>query len=97
MIRATSVGVCLQLHIQPGASKTEVVGLHGDRIKIRLAAAPVAGEANEALVRWLAQKLEVATRAVTILRGSSSRQKSVEIVGVDEKIVRRLLDLLPTA
>ena len=53
----------LTLHIQPGAKKTEVVGLHGDALKIRLAAPPVDGKANQALIGFIAERLKVTTIA----------------------------------
>ena len=53
-------GVVLRLHIQPGAKKTEIAGLHGEALKIRLAAPPVDGKANACLVEFLARQLGVA-------------------------------------
>ncbi len=69
----------LTLHVQPGASRTEVAGLHGDALKIRLAAPAVDGRANAALVRYLAGEFGVAVRNVTIERGETSRRKVVRI------------------
>ena len=59
-LQARGDAVLLTLHIQPGAKKTEVVGLHGDALKIRLASPPVDGKANEALIAFLAEKLGIA-------------------------------------
>lgn len=75
-------GVRLQLHIQPRASRTETAGVHGDALKIRLAAPPVEGAANDALIRFLAGRLNVPRSAVTLLAGWSSRRKLVEARGV---------------
>jgi len=69
----------LTLHIQPGAKRTEVVGLHGDALKIRLAAPPVDGAANSALVEFLAEIFGVPQRQVTLKHGRGSRRKIVEI------------------
>ena len=69
----------LNLHVQPGARRTEVAGVHGDALKIRLAAPPVDGKANAALLRYLAQAFGVPQRAVTLVRGEASRQKIVRI------------------
>jgi len=69
----------LQVHVQPGASRTEVAGLHGDCLKIRLAARAVDGEANACLIDFLADALGVARRAVSIDRGATSRRKRVAI------------------
>lgn len=92
-VRATPTGVRLELHVQPGASTTEVAGLHGDRIKLRLAAPPIDGRANEALIRWLSDQLHVPQAGITIVRGETSRRKSVDISGVEVEIVVRKLGL----
>ncbi len=69
--------------MQPRASRTEIVGPHGDppRLKIRLAAPPVDGEANEELVRFLAKTLGIAKSQISLLRGHQSKQKDVVIQG----------------
>lgn len=69
----------LILHIQPGAKRNEVVGMHGDALKIRLAAPPVDGQANDALIRFLAIAFGVPMRNVTIISGQTSRRKRVRI------------------
>ena len=75
------MSLVLELHVQPGAKRTEVAGLHGSRLKIRLAAPPVDGKANEALVAFLAEALKVPRRQVRIDAGLASRQKRVVIEG----------------
>ena len=76
-------GLVLELHVQPGARRTEVAGIHGAgaqaRLKVRLAAPPVDGKANAELLRFLAGAFGVPRRAVTLLRGETSRQKTVRI------------------
>jgi hypothetical protein len=69
------------LHVQPGASRSEFAGRHGDRVKVRLAAPAVDGRANEALIEFLAAHYGVRKRDVRILSGLKSRQKRVEIDG----------------
>ncbi|OMG53067.1 YggU family protein [Azonexus hydrophilus] len=76
--------VTLTLHIQPGARKTELAGLHGDALKIRLAAPPVDGKANAALIDFIADRLEIARSAVRLKSGQSSRRKVLEVSGVAE-------------
>ena len=71
--------IVLELHVQPGAKRTEFAGMHGDRVKIRLAAPPVEGKANEALIAFLAEHYGVPRRSVTIEAGLTSRQKRVSI------------------
>lgn len=73
--------VQLRLHVQPGAKKTDIAGLYGDCLKIRLAAPPVDGKANECLLRALADWFDVPLRQVTLKSGESSRRKVVEISG----------------
>ena len=82
MITAVTGGVEIALQIQPRASRTELIGAHGDALKIRLAAPPVDGEANDELVRFLAKVLGVPKRAVTIVRGATGRRKTVRVMGI---------------
>ena len=72
-------GVVLTLHVQPGARRTEIAGVYGEALKIRLAAPPVDGKANAELVRFLARAFGVARSAVVLVRGETSRQKTVRI------------------
>jgi len=67
----------LKLHVQPGAKKTEVAGLHGDALKIRLAAPPVEGKANLMLTKFLAEHFVVPLNHVTLVSGEHSRHKLV--------------------
>ena len=83
-------GLSLTLHIQPGAKKTEVAGPHGDALKIRLAAPPVDGKANAALIEFLADRLGVAKSTVVLKSGQASRRKVVEVVA-SEAFVRAQL------
>ncbi|MCE1171159.1 DUF167 domain-containing protein [Azovibrio restrictus] len=85
---------CLSLHIQPGAKKSSVAGLHGEALKIRLAAPPVDGKANTALVAFVAELLQLPRAAVSLKSGQTSRQKVLRVEGVDEK---RLADLASLA
>jgi hypothetical protein len=68
---------------QPRAKSTGIAGLHGDALKIRLAAPPVDGEANEELIRFMADCLGVPKGRVRVLRGAGSTHKQVQIVGMD--------------
>jgi uncharacterized protein (TIGR00251 family) len=72
--------VILDLHVQPGASRTEFAGKHGERLKVRLQARAVDGKANEALIDFLAAHFGVPRRSVRIVSGLKSRQKRVQIV-----------------
>ena len=72
----------LELHVQPGAKRSEFAGMHGDRVKVRLAAPAVEGKANEALVEFLAGHYGVPRRNVRIAAGLKSRRKRVVIDGL---------------
>ncbi len=65
------------LYVQPGAKRTEVIGLHGDALKIRLAAPPIEGRANGALLRFIADSFNVQLRNVELKQGTLSRHKLV--------------------
>ena len=72
-------GVRLAVHLMPNAKNTEVIGLLDDMLKIRLHAAPVEGKANDALIRFLAEVLNVPRNAVTITHGQLNKRKVLEI------------------
>ena len=82
----------LRIHCQPRASKTEIVGYHGNALKVRLAALPVEGEANIELCHFLAGYFDVSRQDVQILSGKGARQKRVLIKG---KTVQDIQDCLP--
>lgn len=79
--RRDGESLTLTLHVQPGAKRSEVAGLHGDALKIRLAAPPVEGRANEALLRFIAELFQVPLRDTELLRGAQSRHKTVKVTG----------------
>jgi uncharacterized protein (TIGR00251 family) len=83
----------LAIHVQPKAKTTDVVGWHGDAVKIRVAAPPVEGAANEALVHFLAEQLGVARGAVRVVSGATARRKRIVIDGVERGRVLELLGL----
>jgi uncharacterized protein (TIGR00251 family) len=86
--------VVVRVHAQPGASRTVVTGVHGDALKVKVAAPPVDNRANEALVVFLASVLGVKPAAVRLVSGSASRTKRFRIDGIDGPHVRAALDAL---
>ena len=82
--------ITLNLHIQPGAKTTGCAGLHGDALKIRLAAPPVDGRANVALLRFVADALKLPPAAVVLKSGHASRHKVVEVRGATQEAVAAL-------
>jgi uncharacterized protein (TIGR00251 family) len=77
----------LQVYIQPRASKTALAGMHGGCVKIRIAAPPVDNAANAELIAFVAARLGVAKRSVRLVAGAASRNKVLEIDGVDAGLV----------
>jgi uncharacterized protein (TIGR00251 family) len=73
-------GVRIAVQVTPNAKKTEVLGVHGDALKLKLQAQPIEGKANEALVKYLAKVLAVPRSAVTITHGHTNKRKLVEVV-----------------
>ncbi len=89
-VQATSTGCSLNLHIQPGAKKTEIAGIHGDALKIRLAAPPVDGKANATLLAYLAKLLKLPKSAVCLKSGETSRHKRVVVETTPESLIASL-------
>jgi len=71
----------LTVHVQPGAKRTEVIGLHGDALKIRVAAAAVEGQANARLLDFLRKAFKVPSSRISLKHGEHARRKVVEIQG----------------
>ena len=93
IVQDTKAGAVLSVHIQPRASTTEYVGIHGDAIKIRVAAPPVDGAANDELIRFLAGQLSIPTSSVRIHSGASGRHKRVLVKGTTAQLVMARLKL----
>lgn len=85
-------GVLVRIHAQPGANRSQVVGLHGDAIKVKLAAPPADGRANAELCRFLAVELGVRPAAVAMVSGESNRSKRVRVTGVSRADVLAILE-----
>jgi uncharacterized protein len=79
------------VHVQPGARRSEVVGRHGDALKVRVHAPAAEGKANAAVVRLLASTLGVAPSAVVLVRGATARSKRFRVLGVPADKVRARL------
>jgi uncharacterized protein (TIGR00251 family) len=92
-VQAADGSLILTLHIQPGARRSGIAGLHGEALKIRLAAPPVDGKANAELLGFLAKACGVPRSAVGLLSGETSRAKRVRISGADPARVAALAGL----
>ncbi|MCW5799195.1 MAG: YggU family protein [Nitrospira sp.] len=93
VVRTTPEGAVISVHVQPKASRTQCAGLHGHAIKIRVAAPPADGAANEELCRFLSRTCGLPLSAVEILSGASSRQKRILVRGRSAEQVRAQLQL----
>ena len=83
----------INVYVQPRASKTVIAGMHDGCVKIRLAAPPVDGAANAALVEFVAEQLGIAKSRVRITAGMTSRRKTIEVDGVTAEQVAGALSL----
>ncbi|NWF73396.1 MAG: YggU family protein [Nitrospirae bacterium] len=93
IVQDTTAGVVLSVHIQPNTSTTECVGIHGDAVKIRVAAPPVDGAANDELIRFLARRLSIPVSSVQIKSGAGGRRKRVVIKGASAEFVLACLNV----
>lgn len=94
ILRKLDDGVAVSVRVQPRASVSEIAGAYGDRaVKIRLAAPPVDGAANDELVSFLADLFDIPRRRVSLERGHGSRDKQVRIRGISVAEARRVFDL----
>lgn len=81
-ITSAAGGSAFPVHVVPRSRKNEISGRYGQAVKIRLTAPPVEGKANEALIEFLAKRLDVPKRTIEILSGASSRNKVVCVLGL---------------
>jgi uncharacterized protein (TIGR00251 family) len=79
--RRTAGGWTLAVHVQPGARRSEIAGLHGDRLKVRIAAPALDGRANDALVAFIAGQLGLPKARVAVIKGDRSREKLLAVSG----------------
>jgi uncharacterized protein (TIGR00251 family) len=90
----TSQGYILKLHVVPGSRQTAVAGLHGDRLKVKVASAPEKGRANRELLEFLARSLKVPLKDVHLTSGATSRAKVVAVHDLSPDLKTRLLALV---
>jgi uncharacterized protein len=85
--------VVVHVHVQPGAGKSAVTGRYGNAVKVKVAAPPTGGRANDAVLALLAEVLGAPVAAVTLVGGATSRAKRVRVAGVAPADVERRLEL----
>ena len=89
-IAARNGGAVLACHVQPNASKTAVVGMYGDELKITLKTPPVDGKANQELCRYFAELLDLPPSRIQLISGQTSRRKRIFIPVEPEILLRKL-------
>ncbi|AGB83974.1 Uncharacterised ACR, YggU family COG1872 [Serratia rubidaea] len=87
-------GLVIRLYIQPKASRDQIIGLHGDEIKVAITAPPVDGQANAHLVKFLAKQFKVAKSNITIEKGELGRHKQLRIIHPQQRppVIAALID-----
>jgi len=83
--------VKLNILVQPGANRNRIAGYHGERVKIGVSAPPEKGKANKAVCELLAREFGVRKSDVRVVSGVRCREKTVEVLGIDESVVREKL------
>lgn len=91
IVQESRTGAVLKVHVQPNATRTECVGIHGDALKIRVAARPLDGAANDALIRFIAVRCGVPQANVVIQAGAEGRRKRLCVKGLTAETVRARL------
>lgn len=94
LLTAVDQGVWLQIKAVPGASRTKIACVLGDRLKVQVAAAPEGGKANKAICQLLAKTFSVPQRDVSVVRGTTARQKTVQLSGLDLDKVSAVLQMI---
>ncbi|MGQ9687847.1 MAG: DUF167 domain-containing protein [Desulfobaccales bacterium] len=93
----TCQGYLLKVHVVPGTRKTALAGLHGDRLKVKVASAPEKGRANEELLQFLARRLALPRQALHLASGAASRAKVVAVQDLSPDLKFRLQALAVSA
>ncbi|MBL8994159.1 MAG: YggU family protein [Spirochaetia bacterium] len=95
MLRQTPEGIELALHVLPNAPKSQIVGNHGERLKIKIKAPPVEGKANEEIVHFFSNLLCLPKNQIGFRRGEKSKSKMLLIQGLELEEVKHRLFTLP--
>ncbi len=93
IIQEIDQGVVITVKVVPGSSRTDVCGLFGEMLKIKVSAPPERGKANQCLLRFLAKKLGVKKGAVSLIAGQTGTVKQVLVSGISAEVLLEKLDL----
>jgi uncharacterized protein len=97
MIESHAQGALLHLHVKPKASRNALLGIHGDRLKLAITAAPEKGKANAAVIEFLSHQLDLKRSHVTLVAGETSPLKSVVVRGIEQDDLRKRIDVILAA
>jgi uncharacterized protein (TIGR00251 family) len=92
LFRADDTGIVLAVHVQPAAGRTEVVGRHGDALKVKVGAPPTDGRANAAVLALVAEEFGVPASSVSLVAGGTARAKRIRVAGVDAEQAKATLE-----
>ncbi len=92
--RPSDRGLIIFLHVQPGSTRSQIIGLHDDRLKIAVTKKALDGAANLAVIKLIAESFDLSKSQVTLLKGEKSRQKSVLLQGDKDKLLDKLQKIL---
>ncbi len=81
----------LNIYVVPRSSKTEIIGIYADSLKIKLKAPPVDNAANEELIKFIANNLVISKSSIEIVKGHNQKRKVISVIGVNEEKVKRLI------
>lgn len=92
-IQQTEQGLLLNIYLQPKASKDQIVGLHGDELKVTITAPPIDGQANAHLIKFLSKQFRVAKSQIELRKGELNRHKQLFIAAPTQipKVIAQLL------
>jgi uncharacterized protein (TIGR00251 family) len=85
-------GIVIRLHLQPRASKTEICGIQGDELKVRVTSPPVDNAANRLCIEYFAKSFKLPKSSVSIISGHKSRHKKIHLPGVTPESAATLID-----
>ena len=97
-IKSNKTGIQFTATIQPRATRNQIIGIHNHSLKIKLTSPPVDGAANQACIKFLAKTFGVSPSRLSIVKGETSRSKTIQIEGMDSKtFTNTLTPLIPEA
>lgn len=84
----------IDIYVQPGAKISQIIGVHGERLKIKISSPPVDGKANHEVIEFFSQLLNISRRDISLVSGEKSRNKRVKIIGSSEIIKQQIQGII---